>query len=216
MGFFHKLFDKKRSVETTNTSMSIDTKTDDAQEVYIKCNKCNGVYEVRSGKYGMFAGCTNYPDCQSTLSIPKLVLEYINKYGINIYRWEKECYKCKNKTYVYSYYLSYELEELDEVFSTTSPNVGLGDLQYVDEILSQQISTIQICYSKTIKSSYMANTCQHCGALQGRNYVVDDPHEIIGELWHNHSMKKYFFKNIKVEDISLLNKDIEYLYNLDE
>ena len=45
--------------------------------------------------------------------------------------------------------------------------------------------------SNTTHSPYMANTCIHCGALQGRNYVVEDPHEIIEELWHSRGMDKF-------------------------
>jgi hypothetical protein len=146
------------------------------------------------------------------LNLPDLVLKYIQNYGLNIYRREKECYKCKKKTPVYSYYLDYDLADLDELFSMGGPTVGLGDLSYVDELLSKQIPTIQLRYSNTTKSKYMANTCEHCGALQGRNYVVDDPHEIIGELWHDRDMEKFLYTNIQIKNITPLKIEIKQLY----
>ncbi|MCO6538396.1 MAG: hypothetical protein J6569_04435 [Gilliamella sp.] len=52
----------------------------------------------------------------------------------------------------------------------------------------------------------MANVCLHCGAIQGHNYVVTDPHEIINSLWHNHDMNNYFFKNLKIDTSTLLGE----------
>ena len=220
MGIFDKLFGKKNDesespkakpeprVNTVSNSPHVD--------VRISCGSCNGYYKIREGKYGVFAGCSNYPTCKSTLNIPDFILKYIQNYGLNIYRWEKECYKCKKKTPVYSYYLDYDLADLDELFSLGGPTVGLGDLSYIDDLLSKQISTIQLRYSNTTKSKYMANICEHCGALQGRNYVVDDPHEIIGELWHDRDMGKYLYTNIKIKDITPLKMDIKQLYAQEE
>ena len=90
--------------------------------------------------------------------------------------------------------------------------IGLGDLSYVDEMLSQEITTIQLRYSRTTKSKYMANTCEHCGALQGRNYVVDDPDEIFEELWIDRSMGKFLFKHMQIKDTTPLTSDVKRLY----
>lgn len=216
MGIFDKLFGKKsneiQTVQTVSETIHETALTPSSDEVQISCDKCNGHYKIRDGKYGVFAGCSNYPVCKSTLNLPDLVLKYIQKYGLNIYRWEKECYKCKKKTPVYSYYLDYDLADLDELFSMAGRTVGLGDLSYVDELLAKQIPTIQLRYSNTTKSKYMANTCEHCGALQGRNYVVDDPHEIIGELWHNRDMQKFLYTTIEIKDITPLKVEIRQLY----
>ena len=97
------------------------------------------------------------------------------------------------------------LKNLDKIFSAFGPSVRLGDLHYADEILAEQISTIQRRYSKTTRS-YSGNTCQRCGALQGRNYVVEDPHKIIVELWHNHNMEKYLYKNINFKILRYLKR----------
>ena len=58
----------------------------------------------------------------------------------------------------------------------------------------------------------MANICEYCGALQGRDYVVDDPHEIIDELWHDRGMGKFLFRQIEIKDTLSLAKDIKRLY----
>jgi ssDNA-binding Zn-finger/Zn-ribbon topoisomerase 1 len=187
----------------------------------IYCKNCDGFYKLRESKYGLFAGCSNYPKCKSKMSIPELVLEFIHLYGINIYKWDKTCWKCGKSTPVYSYYLDYELESVEEMsehglnitkkgFNVT---VGLGDLAYIDNALSNEVSSIKPCFSKTTQSQYIANTCVHCGALQGRNYVVDDPHEIIAELWENHSMKKFLYKTIKIDSLLLLRDDIFRLFS---
>lgn len=215
MGIFDELFGKRFHETEKPQAVPVSNTASNQQYVGVKilCPNCNGYYKIRDGKYGIFAGCSNYPSCKSTLNLPDLVLNYIRNYGLNIYRWERECYKCKKKTPVYSYYLDYDLADLDELFSMGGPTVGLGDLNYIDELLSKQIPTIQQRYSNTTKSNYMANTCEHCGALQGRNYVVDDPHEIIGELWHDRGMRKFLYTNIKIKDIAPLQKDIKQLYD---
>ncbi len=176
----------------------------------IKCNVCDGFYTVREGKYGLFGGCSKFPNCKSTLRISDLIFNFFVIKGINIYKWEKECYRCKNMTFVYSYFLYYELEELDEIFSINH-GMGIGDISWIDNHLTQQIKTIKKCFSKTTSSSYIANTCSNCDALQGRNYVVSDPHEIITDLWHDHTMYKYLHKNIPVT-----NNDFQLLSNFRE
>lgn len=220
MGLFKNLFKNRKEAEIQQpvfvpekTDISKQEKISSPTEIILICNNCNGHYKVREGKYGIFAGCSNYPSCKSTLNLVDLVLQYIRTYGLNIYRWSKECYKCGNETQVYSYYLDYDLADLDELFSMGGPTVGLGDLDYVDEMLSKQIPSIQMRYSNTTKLKYMANTCEHCGALQGKNYVVDDPHEIIGELWHDRGMNKFLFQTIKFEDTTPLKNDIRRIYS---
>ena len=36
----------------------------------VKCKRCDGVYRLRSGKFGVFAGCSNFPQCRSTMKLP--------------------------------------------------------------------------------------------------------------------------------------------------
>lgn len=170
---------------------------------YIECNNCEGHYVVRLGKYGYFAGCSKYPRCKSTLKIYELAHAYIMKYGLNLYGWKKSCWKCKRDTVVYSYFLYYEMEEIDNIFRSVH-GIGLGDIPCIDKIISGKYPSVTMSYSNTTKSSYMANLCQHCKALQGRNYVVHDPHEIINDLWHERTMEKYLVETVKVDDVNLM------------
>lgn len=181
-------------------------------EKRIGCVSCDGYYKIRDGRYGTFAGCSNYPRCKSSIPLFKYVANYVEKYGINIYRWERQCYKCGNVTHVYSYYLNYDLSDMDEVFNSWG-NVGLGDFGYIDKILSEQISSIKLQYSRTTNSRYIANSCEHCSALQGRNYIVDDPHEIMQSLWHDHTMDQYLFKTINVDNVSALKPDLIRIFD---
>jgi hypothetical protein len=136
------------------------------------------------------------------------------KYGINLYGWKKICWKCGKETTVYSYFLYYELEEMDEFFSNVH-GIGLGSILSIDQIISGKYKNIKDCFSRTTRSRYIANVCEHCGSLQGRNYVVDDPHEIFGDLFHDRTMEKYLVENIKVEHENLL-EELEELFNYSE
>ncbi len=165
----------------------------------IQCNDCSGHYALRTGKYGEFGGCSNYPNCNSTIELHDLVFKFFIEEGIFVYKWQKECYKCKEEADVYSYFLFYQLEKLDESYSAVH-GLGIGDVSWVDNYLKNNISTIKDYYSNAINSTYTANTCHHCGSLQGKNYVVDDPHEIMTELFHEKSMNKFFHSRIRVKD----------------
>lgn len=205
----HELYLEKYLINNIN---SLKSEINTSNDTFVDCMECRGQYKINEGKYGIFAGCSNYPSCKSTLDLATFVLRYIQKNGINIYRWNKECYKCKRYTQVYSYYLDYVLEEIEGFSDVTSPTVGLGDISYVDELLSREIPSIQMRYSNTVQSTYMANTCQHCRSLQGRNYVVEDPHEILEELWHDRGMEKFFYKNLKIKNVAVLEQDIKHLF----
>lgn len=178
----------------------------------VKCDQCDGHYVLREGKFGLFAGCSNFPRCKSTKKVHELVKQVIQTNGIKVYRWEKVCWKCGKTTPVYSYYLGYELEELDEYLSTFGL-VGLGDLEPIDRMLVKEIPNIQERYSNTTKSKYVANGCVHCNALQGRHYIVDDPHEIFVDLWHDRTMDKYLYKTIRLDDIEELVPLLKRIYD---
>lgn len=173
----------------------------------VNCLKCNGYYKLKEGKFGAFAGCSNYPQCKSTIKLNELFARFFVINGVNIYAWDKVCWKCDKKTKVYSYYLNYELDQVyDELYGA---NIGIGDVPYLDNILSNKYPTIRSAYSNTTKSNYMANNCEHCGALQGHNYVVDDPHEIMSDLIFDSNMGKYLIETLQIEITDELLQDIQ-------
>lgn len=176
----------------------------------VKCKQCDGYYVLKSGKFGKFVGCSNFPDCKSTLKIYEWAFEYIKEFGINLYSWDRICWKCGKTTKVYSYFLNYDLEELDEYFSWLDP-IGLGDIETLDKFLSTKYHTIRKMFSKTVSMSYFANTCEHCGALQGRFFIVEDPHEIMSDLF-NHNMDRYFIENIPYEKVKIPLEEIKKFF----
>ena len=177
----------------------------------IKCHLCDGHYKIRNGKFGNFAGCSNYPKCTSTIKIHDFVFEYIKTYGFNIYAWERVCWKCGKNTKVYSYYLNYDLSKVDDFFENLG-NIGLGDLGSIDKYLLNKYANVNVQFSKTVNESYVANTCEYCKALQGRNYVVDDPHEIMNELMFERDMSKYWVENIPCEKTGITLNEIKVFF----
>ncbi|MDA2385409.1 topoisomerase DNA-binding C4 zinc finger domain-containing protein [Bacillus cereus] len=176
----------------------------------VKCNDCSGFYILRSSDYGEFGGCTNFPKCKSKLSKSKFILSFIKENGINIYKWEKKCWKCGKNTEVYSYYLHYQLLK-SSVNATALVFAGIGYIQSIDNYLTNKYPSIQLKYSKTINSGYIANTCIHCNALQGKNYIVDDPHEIFDDMYIQKCMEKYFIENVPDWLLNIKPEEIDRL-----
>lgn len=174
----------------------------------IRCKECSdGYYIIKEGAYATFAGCTNYPECRSAERFTDLLYDFFELKGINIYSWDRVCWKCKTKIPVFTYLLTYDLYELDSYFQIER-EIGLGDFGSIDRYLETIYPTIKEKYSRTTNSSYVANTCPHCGALQGRNYIVDDPDEIWDEYVASRGMEKYLVKTIPVSEIKDFKQDI--------
>lgn len=114
----------------------------------IPCNACKeGYYELleRYDEQDDYAECSI---CDNSLKLYQFVAEVIKNYGIAIYKWEKQCWKCKCATPVYSYYLCYQLSFFDEDFGTIG--AGIGDLPTIDQYLAKLYPHIKRMYSKTI------------------------------------------------------------------
>ena len=51
----------------------------------------------------------------------------------------------------------------------------LGDVFSFDEIMVNKYpKRISVAYSKTLRRSYAMNICEHCKAIQGKNFVYKD------------------------------------------
>ncbi len=177
----------------------------------MKCEECHdGTYVIRSSGYSNFAGCSNYPKCKATLTIPEYVKKVLEQDGVNIYKWKKQCPKCKKETSVISYYLNYDLEKYDDVFEMVE-NIGIGDIPFIDKILVEKYKNVKWVTHKFQSEKYVANVCEHCGHLQGHYYVVEDPHEILEELFYEKTMEKYLFDHINVKGIFMPYKELNIL-----
>jgi hypothetical protein len=85
--------------------------------------------------------------------------------------------------------------------------VGLGDVPSIDAQLSKVVPSISKNYSYTVHEEYYSNVCPICGALQGKYYVVTDPHDILMDL-ERESMDKYLYCTLSVSE-DLLLKDFK-------
>ena len=81
--------------------------------------------------------------------------------SIIFYKWEWECWKCKEKTPVASYCFVYITVHL------------LGSVPKLDDLLAQEYSFISKIYRKDLQMDEVANLCIHCGALQGQFYIME-------------------------------------------
>ena len=108
----------------------------------MKCIKCNqGNMIIKLGKYGLFAACDNFPTCKNTMKLNKFLYEVLKKDGINIYGWNHECWKCHQKTMVYTYFINKQLKPyMDEHIELDS--LGLDSLPPVDDYLKMKYSTV--------------------------------------------------------------------------
>ena len=51
----------------------------------IKCKQCDGFYKLRDGRFGVFAGCSNYPRCKSTLKLYEFVQALIQAWTVSTF-----------------------------------------------------------------------------------------------------------------------------------
>lgn len=91
-----------------------------------------------------------------------IVEELLALNEIPIFKWSKKCWKCQRKTPIVSY-----------VFSV-GYSFNLGDIEKLDEVLMHRYSFVKRVFSKTRGCEVIANTCVHCGSLQGNFFIVED------------------------------------------
>ncbi len=56
------IYNRKKNIKNNNKGLSKPI----SKEEDIECSKCGDNMKLRSGKYGYFYGCTNYPNCKNT------------------------------------------------------------------------------------------------------------------------------------------------------
>jgi hypothetical protein len=87
---------------------------------------------------------------------------------IPIYKWKRKCWNCERETLIVNYDL-----QLDSHFSLGN----MGDFEKLDEILIEKYPFVKKVFSKTQGREVIANTCVHCGSLQGSWFIIEDIHE---------------------------------------
>ncbi|MDU2702384.1 MAG: hypothetical protein E7C47_09615 [Veillonella sp.] len=139
-----------------------------------------------------------------------------------IYSLNRECYKCKNKTKVYTYItytgsnesLSYPWDK-KRLNENQSLEAALNHMQYpsiefypidiiganskLDKILTKVYpNNIKNMYSRTQRRSYAMNICNHCKAKQGEFFIYEEVNKIIKNM-----------KEIKIEQSIKLDEYAE-------
>ena len=62
---------KKHEKEIGKELMDAEKDTRDARTILGKCTECDdGELQIRKGRFGLFVGCSNYPDCKNTFNLP--------------------------------------------------------------------------------------------------------------------------------------------------
>ncbi|MEO7977662.1 DUF5710 domain-containing protein [Flavobacterium sp.] len=116
--------------------------------------------------------------------IDKSKVSVIIKSPVSIALNSSDCYKCANKTAVISlasnnfYHLGTDENDSEKWFRAD----GLSFFSmavFIENELAHKINRLfpnyKIAYSKTAESSYWANHCDHCGALQGDFFLHSEP-----------------------------------------
>lgn len=118
---------------------------------------------------------------------------------IPIYKWKHYCWKCNKETDMVSYDIAFLY------------NHSIGDINKLDEILLQKYSFVKHIYSHTRKEMVIANTCIHCGRLQGNFFVTEE----LLNMQYDENMDKLIDMNIpntlQTEDFPKYEDD-EYVY----
>lgn len=116
--------------------------------------------------------------------IDKSKVSVIIKSPVSMALNSTDCYKCGNNTAVISlasnnfYYLSTDEKEEEKWFRADKFSFFSMPL-FIENELAGKINRLfpnyKIAYSKTAESSYWANHCDHCGALQGDFFLHSEP-----------------------------------------
>jgi hypothetical protein len=113
---------------------------------------------------------------------------------ILIYRWERNCWKCKRKTPRVSY-------DIEVNFS-----YHIGDIQKIDEILMEKYPFVKRKVSYTLGEEVIANICTHCGELQGNFYISEELLNLRYEGIDNF-IDIVLPNNLKIEDLDIDRED---------
>lgn len=116
--------------------------------------------------------------------IDKSKVSVIIKSPIFIALNSNDCYRCANETAVISlasnnfYFLSTDENEEEKWFKADGLSFFSMPLFIENELIgkiSKLFPNFKIAYSHTAESSYWANHCEHCGALQGDFFLHSEP-----------------------------------------
>ncbi|QSX05942.1 hypothetical protein JYG23_00290 [Sedimentibacter sp. zth1] len=94
------------------------------------------------------------------ISSSTIIYNFIKNNGINLYSWERECWKCHKKTTVMSYFIDYDIEQASESIDLNTSFIGIGYLPSVDNYLAKTYKNIELKYSKSSDCEYVCVFCK--------------------------------------------------------
>ncbi|MCK4483016.1 HNH endonuclease [Candidatus Bathyarchaeota archaeon] len=136
-------------------------------------------------------------NCKRKLSrdpYEEIIKELSNLKEIPIFKWSKKCWKCQKETPIVSYDF------------TVGFSFHLGDVEKLDQILMQKYPFVKRTFSKTRREEVIANTCVHCGSLQGNWFIMED----LINMAYNRDMKLIdlvLSNNLTAEDLHINRED---------
>ena len=116
--------------------------------------------------------------------IDRSKVSVVIKSPVSIALNSSDCYKCANKTAVIAlasnnfYYLSTDKNEDEKWFRADGLSFFSMPIFIENELvgnINRLFPNYKIAYSKTAESSYWANLCENCGALQGDFFLHSEP-----------------------------------------
>lgn len=156
--------------------------------------------------------------------IDKSKVSVIIKSPVSIALNNSNCYKCRNKTAVISlasnnfYYLNTDENEDEKWFRADELSFFSMPVLIDNELVSKinkLFPNYKIAYSKTAESSYWANHCEHCGALQGDFFLHSEPGGAFFPL-EIEEYKQLTFITISSKFDVEINADYSWLSNADD
>lgn len=86
----------------------------------------------------------------------------------------------------------------------------------MDKSLAKRYPTIKMQYSKKAHSKYMDNSCRYCGAIQGKNYAVQVPDEIMEVLYDEKpymAMKRYTIGAFTLKEGNVFKSELKRYFD---
>ncbi|MEE9379670.1 MAG: HNH endonuclease [Candidatus Lokiarchaeia archaeon] len=114
---------------------------------------------------------------------------------IEIYKWERKCWKCGEKTPRVSY------------FFNAGFDYRIGEIEKLDKILMEMYLFLSKTFSKTMEQEVIANICVHCSSLQGNWFIGE---EIMLDIIYqglDNFVDKILPNNLTLEDLALDKED---------
>lgn len=169
---------------------------------FFKCHQCNGKYVLKKGMYGYFFGCNQFPKCKSSRSLADITYDILQENGLAVYELETKCWKCNETIKMISYFPYIDFCNIDSDFEKIDylKAIRLSVLQNVDKKIQKEFPNINENYSKKAGFSYIANTCMHCGALQGSSIALSNMFEELYIAYKQNNVNQFIVKRIVVNE----------------